>query len=364
MNTQIVVTTAATLVVLLVVPACFILGESGLLEGETGGEPNEYWCTAAGQCLLAHPFYSPRVSQLIDDGRFHPHSLGTCEEPSQVWEAFAEPHNPWNAAPPLQAACCPEMGCKGDESHDLTFAICYPETNVWHLDGLVGAIAPLDAWGVPQCDDVAPLGFAYDYLYAVPCTSGVACEQFDTACGCTCDDAADCGVIDDQLELDYFGVDALTDAGWEGDCTGQPWVWDNFAYGSGGWIGSTCEFNQPQPGEIPQELRELIDDIACFGDTCDMPAQLIDDVLANSWTLVGSELALNDRGVEFVECMGLCAALGGSTGSTVVTIGNEYGDPTQPADLRAALDELRRGSTIVVTIDIRGTTHVHTFIAR
>jgi hypothetical protein len=339
---------------------------------ETGDDPDPYWCQADGRCLLADPD-SDYVQSLIDSGRFHPHSLGTCEEPLETWQPFATFADPWDGHQ-LEAACCADMGCIGANNSDRTFAICYPEDG-WDLDGLIGAIAPLDAWGVPQCGDVPPLGFAWDYVYAVPCNKGVACEEFDMECGCTCskyDNQDQCAALDQHLADTYFGEDNWYNGPWESSCTGVPYDWDNFAYGTGGYIGGSCEFNQPGPGDVPDELDDIIDDIDCTTGSCSVPADTLEELLAHVGALASSaevELEVGrrgiPRGVRLTTCEAVCIALGGQAGMTITALGNDYGDPLMPSSAAAALAELRGdGVTTIVTVDARGTTEIHTLMSR
>lgn len=237
-------------------------------------EPGCYWCDELGNCMLESPA-SERVKTLIHEGRFIPHSMGTCEDPLNTWEPFAHFENDFVL--PMQAACCDDMGCEGQGSLDPSFEICMPEVAAWNFDGLVGAIAPLDAWGHAQCDEVPPLAFVHDFLYAVPCAA-VACENWRTDCACKCDDDGPCWDFDDALEDSYFGADALYDAGWESACTGVPYRFDPWAYdGVGGWVGGSCEFNQPWPSQYPPgsqpapaELLEVLSRVDCVPGSCSL----------------------------------------------------------------------------------------------
>lgn len=341
---------------------------------ETGdeGDPDPYWCTVEGRCLLEDP-NSAYVQSLIDEGRFHPHSLGTCEEPGEIWQPFATFADPWDGQQ-LEAACCADMGCEANNLQDPSFAICYPEGG-WDLDGLIGAIAPLDGWGTPQCDEVPALGFTYDYVYAVPCSKGVACEEFDTECGCKCskyDNVDQCSVLDHNLANTYFGEDVWDASPWESSCTGVPYDWDNFAYQNGGYIGGSCEFNQPDPGDVPSELADVIDDISCTKTGCNVPANTLEEILAHIGVLASSaEVKLEftrrvdqPRGIRFVSCQDLCSTLGGHEGMTITAIGNDYGDALTLTSSIKALAELRTNGLTTVVFTLRGETHIRTLTSR
>jgi hypothetical protein len=341
-------------------PICF--GETG--DGaedppsdcdETDPEPGCYWCDELGYCLLESPT-SDRVKTLIHEGQFVPHSMGTCEEPQNTWEPFALFESDWQ----MEAACCEDMGCEGKGSLDPSFEICMPEIPAWDFDGLVGAIAPLDAWGTAQCDEVPPLAFMYDYLYAVHCHA-VACEEWRTDCACKCDDSGACWDFDDALEDSYFEADALIDAGWESACTGVPYRWNQWAYGEGGWVGGSCEFNQPWPSQFPSgsepapdELLKVLSQVDCVRGSCSLTLGTFNHIVANVGILASSDVALTRRGIEITRCNDLCDVVGLSAGSMVIGVGRSGSAPLEIASWSMAHEEFIGDGWTTITVQHPG----------
>jgi len=193
------------------------------------------------------------VQSLIDSGEFVPHSLGTCDQPGREWDAFvrAFPIDD-GIGPRLRAACCADMGCDGLNVNVSGFGLCMPGPQTWDAGGTVGAIGFGPAQWSPECDELTPYAFAHDYDMVFSC-QGVSCLDFREECGCSCDQGS-CSALQNQLETDYGVLEEV----WELACTGYPWVWDRFAFGDGGWVGDSCQFNQPdpEPGTIPDPFTE------------------------------------------------------------------------------------------------------------
>lgn len=318
---------------------------------ETDPQPGCYWCDEFGYCLLESP-RSDRVKALIQEGRFIPHSMAPCEEPRNTWEPFVFFESDW----PLQAACCGDLGCDGKGNLDHSFEICMPEVPAWNFDGIVGAIAPLGPWGDAQCDELPPLAFVYDYLYAVQCHA-VVCEKWRTDCACKCTDSSTCSAFDDELEDKYFGEDALTDAGWESVCTGMPYRWDPYAYGEGGWVGGSCEFNQPWPDQfppgsqpVPPELLDVLGKIECIRESCSLTLDTFEYITANVGMLASSAVALTTRGIEITRCNDLCEVVGLSPGSTVIGVGRRGSAPLEMASWWMAYEEFIGDGWTTVTV--------------
>ncbi len=314
-------------------------------------EPGCYWCDELGNCLLESP-HSNRVKKLIHDGLFVPGYMGPCEHPQNTWEPFALFEVDW----PLKAACCEDMGCQGAGNDDPSFEICMPEVAAWNFDGLVGAIAPLGDWGHAQCHAVPPLAYVYDYLYAVHC-GAVVCENWRTDCACKCEDSSTCWAFDDALEAEYFGEDALTDAGWESACTGVPYHFDPMAFGSGGWLGGSCEFNQPEPGPnplgsepTPPELLRVLSQVHCARESCSLTLDTLTYILSNPGMLASSDVALTTGGIEFTRCNDLCEVAGLSEGSIVVGVGRSGSAPLEAASWSMAYEEFVGDGWTTVTV--------------
>jgi hypothetical protein len=317
---------------------------------ETGGDEGLY-CSAPlpngrWHCLLNDPS-DFRVKKAIDDGLLVPWTEeGSCPHHGREWDTLRRVDPVVNAAPPLRAAEC------SDTPLQVTyhFSICLPDKAVWssgHPNGAIG-MAGGDPWST-NCTTPEPYLYTHDYVLAVPCARGVTCLGFDTECACKCEEPWDCGAMQDYLET-YYGEDqyGLIPGGWESACTGYPWEWDQWAYGVGSYQGTSCEWNMPgpMPGDVPQPLQDIIDDITCVESTCTLAETLIDDVLASPGLVAGSSIIAFDRAaIEIGECNHVCTALGLVAGDRIVALGLTAQDPTDPAAWMRAHDELFAGRT-------------------
>ena len=344
--------------VLTIFPACidgsecatsFKLGPYCL--GETGGEdPTEFYYDENGIALLIDPD-SERAQDLVNSGRFHPHGRGACEDIVYQWTEFGE-----FQSESVTVACCADRGCDWTAGDSQTqFRICYPDASAWGLDGLVGAIAPIEEWGAPNCETLTPFGWQYDYLYQVPCVHGVVCEEHLEQCGCACGvDFTSCFDVDYWLDATYFGDGALLQAGWESACTGVAYWWDAQAYGTGGWVGNSCEFNQPGPGDVPfvvppsvQEFKSLA---SCDDGICYVNERVIELVMNHPSMFDGNLLDNSSADVVMIRACGdLCEYMGGFAEMQISSVGMEDQAPT-PAALLSALSEFKEfGSTVIET---------------
>jgi hypothetical protein len=113
----------------------------------------------------------------------------------------------------------------------------------------------------------------------------------------------------------------------------------------------------PMPGDVPQPLQDVIDDITCAGSTCTIGEHVIDDLIASPGLIAGSStIAFGRAAIEIDQCNHVCAVLGLHAGDHILAIGRTAGDPTDLAAWARAYDELLAGRT-EATI----TTKTHTY---
>lgn len=345
---------------------CFLLPPDAC-GGETGGEDGLYCgppdATGRWRCVL-NDANDLRVEKAIADGLLVPWTdQGTCPHRGREWDTLRRVDPVNNGATPLRAAECSDTPIP----KLLYFSICLPDQAVWSSGKPNGAIGPIDddEWS-PNCTALDPYAVIYEYLYATPCAGGVTCLGFDDECACKCDDDSDCGLMQDWLEAQYFGEDqdGLIPGGWESACTGYPWVWDQYAYGSGSYVGTSCEWNMPgpKPGEVPQPLQDVIDEITCVRSTCTIGEHVLDDLIASPGLIAGSStLALGRVAIEIGQCNHVCAVLGLRAGDKILAIGRRARDPTDLSAWAQAYDELLTGRT-EATIATRTHSYVLTLV--
>jgi hypothetical protein len=178
----------------------------------------------------------------------------------------------------------------------------------------------------------------------------VSCLGLDEYCGCKCEDSSVCWGLQDFLETYYYGEDedGLIPGGWESACTGYPWAWDQWAYGVGSYVGTTCEWNMPppMPGDVPQFLEDALDGITCDHRSCSITEDVIDELLASPGTVFGSSVVtIAGDGLEIVTCEHVCRELNLEAGDRIVGVGLGDRSPLDPSAWLLALDELLDGGT-------------------
>jgi hypothetical protein len=161
------------------------------------------------------------------------------------------------------------------------------------------------------------------------------------------------------LEDNYFGEDAdgLIPGGWESACTGYPWRWDQFAYGVGSYVGTSCEWNMPppMPGDIPGALFKAIEAIDCKRGMCTVPEHRLDEILASPGLVFGSSaVTMGPDVIEIVACEHICKELGLHVGDRIVDVGLGRLSPTDPSAWLRAYDELlERGTQATIHTERR-----------
>ncbi len=329
-----------------------------------GGHDNDLYCNERMNCVRTWKL-DPRIEQAINEGVLVPYiDDGSCNTPEREWDCLHRIDPILGPVEPLRCASCPEMigGYSGHTTNVEAFSLCWPEMAAWSLAGAQGAIAApgAPAWA-PDCSSLEPFAFSYDYVVTMPCNFGAACMGLDTECGCKCGELVN--------EAAWDACDDIAEAMgladnnyWSLMCTGYPWIWDEFAFGKGGWVGTTCQFNAegPEPGDPPMPFEQLppADFISCTITGTDALCLIDDDLFG---MLVGSPNLLftgasfspeRTGAVEIEQCDvgSVCHALGLGVGQQIVAVGTGSGSPLDPAEITSALRELTTNSGMKIRI--------------
>jgi hypothetical protein len=200
--------------------------------------------------------------------------------------------------------------------------------------------------GYADCESLPPFAFVHDYLYRVSCPAGVSCEAFNDRCSCECGvgDESVCTAIQSSLSWIYFGEDELglipgPGGPYEFICDAPPWQYDPEAYGSGGWVGGSCTFDNEVREGLPAPLQGVIDSLTCDGSSCIIPADTFDAIMLDVGMLLSSAVSLSRSGVELDRCEDVCVEIGLIAGDTIVSVGRKFETSLDPASWLVAKRE-------------------------